>query len=589
MLMEGNRVVMRLQACIAAMALAGVTPSPLPTNVSQQIVIVLGPCDGRALTRANADVYRMADDTHPSTRQWFVRDAHGGGRLHIAIGSGNYYANLHSGDCNGTVFAAVLPHHDRTLHAVLSPHDFLLWDPTPSVAGTLPRNIVAARVWPIDRLAPPIAIDVQYGAYYWERAVPVRNILELDDRSGKKAFLALDLSQSHIDSLTIRNITGSEFRATEGRSTSPYSRPTKIVRDTGGTIWFLNTDGNSVGHIDQNGNIEEFVLRTFASDPTQIAPASGGAWVSEERVSQIAWIGDDGKIVEFPLDTTPQSLLAGADGRAWFVPEVCTCVDAMDRQGHVSEYDTSSPPGTRRLETYIDADGKSYVLPLSDEYVKTIALGPDRRIWFAESDDAGNGSIGTIDSRGKVRFVAFHLQATTLLADDSSVWAAILASNYGAAIARIRPDGSETTYEIPIWGMQVQSMATDVRGVLWFTDQTGQIIGDVFRNKLRERYLSLDLSAKQLFRGPDGNLWMTNPDGSSLSFLGQQFGFYYVRPRGDPTYATVDDHGNIWFTEPDANVIGELRTDGSTRCFALHAQSTTPSCEAGPPVVQISP
>ncbi len=79
--------------------------------------------------------------------------------------------------------------------------------------------------------------------------------------------------------------------------------------------------------------------------------------------------------------------------------------------------------------------------------------------------------------------------------------------------------------------------------------------------------------------GPDGNLWVTGVNGSTISrvsMAGEVATFATITPGANPRAITAGPDGNLWFTEQGANKIGRITTGGVITEFAIPTANSQP-------------
>ena len=104
--------------------------------------------------------------------------------------------------CHATLFVAILPGLDRFIVVKMRPNARLgtIYDPTPAIAGRLPRGVTSAMLYPVESPDRPISAEVDHGAYYAERLSQGLYILRI---TGSAAIV----SHSSPSILRIRSVT----------------------------------------------------------------------------------------------------------------------------------------------------------------------------------------------------------------------------------------------------------------------------------------------------------------------------------------------------------------------------------------------
>jgi virginiamycin B lyase len=89
----------------------------------------------------------------------------------------------------------------------------------------------------------------------------------------------------------------------------------------------------------------------------------------------------------------------------------------------------------------------------------------------------------------------------------------------------------------------------------------------------------------EIARGPDGNLWFTEPDANRIGRItpaGIVTEFSVPTPNGLPGAITAGPDGNLWFTEDRGQRIGRISPSGIITEFSLLAGDLPTEITAGP-------
>jgi virginiamycin B lyase len=89
----------------------------------------------------------------------------------------------------------------------------------------------------------------------------------------------------------------------------------------------------------------------------------------------------------------------------------------------------------------------------------------------------------------------------------------------------------------------------------------------------------------EIARGPDGNLWFTEPDANRIGRItpsGVITEFSVPKPNSLPGAITAGRDGNLWFTEDQGQRIGRISPTGSITEFSLLAGDLPTEITAGP-------
>lgn len=84
-------------------------------------------------------------------------------------------------------------------------------------------------------------------------------------------------------------------------------------------------------------------------------------------------------------------------------------------------------------------------------------------------------------------------------------------------------------------------------------------------------------AAQDITRGPDGNVWFTEPGVNSIGRItpdGVVSQFMISTPDSRPGAITAGPDGKLWFTEQGASEIGSVTTDGAIRELRVRAPAT---------------
>ena len=83
---------------------------------------------------------------------------------------------------------------------------------------------------------------------------------------------------------------------------TPNSYPESVAVGPGGAIWFTEKQGNKIGRLAPDGQLNEFFIPTQDSRPQDIVLGpDGNLWFTENRGNKIGRISPAGEIAEFPL------------------------------------------------------------------------------------------------------------------------------------------------------------------------------------------------------------------------------------------------------------------------------------------------
>lgn len=236
----------------------------------------------------------------------------------------------------------------------------------------------------------------------------------------------------------------------------------------------------------------------------RLTPATKRSWARHGPDRR----GDDGRRLHFLRpsgDPAPQAVTVGPDGRIWFTGEgtdangnAASFVGAIATDGSVSEYQV--PPSSSGA---------------LDPGATGITLGPDGRLWFAET---AAGSIGAVTTGGSF-------------------------AEYG--------QGS---------GIGPEHLASGQDGAIWFTDGSG--IGRITTSGVVRRFQPQNCSGcndvNGVTAGPDGRIWYTQNyygNGSVVAMTASgQITRFNVPNQGHEVFwfadaITAGPDGRMWFAE----------------------------------------
>ena len=117
-------------------------------------------------------------------------------------------------------------------------------------------------------------------------------------------------------------------------------------------------------------------------------------------------------------------------------------------------------------------------------------------------------------------------------------------------------------------------------GNLWFTGWNNSTIGRITPSGVVKTFrLPSGGSPFGIASGPDGNLWFTESTGNKIGRItptGKITEFPIPTASSDPTGITLGSDGNLWFTEELGNQIGRITPAGVITEFPLPTGSTGP-------------
>jgi virginiamycin B lyase len=286
----------------------------------------------------------------------------------------------------------------------------------------------------------------------------------------------------------------------EGDSNRPYS----IVTGTDGNLWFTESDGDAIGRISPNGELERYGLPTPGSDPYGIT--------------------------------------VGPDGYLWFTERLSNRIGVMDTAGNLlAEYD----------------------LPTQNAQPWDIALGGDHALWFTEENV---DQIGRITADGTITEYPLTVGTfpTGIAADaKGTIW---FTEELGNVIGRIKvkkPSGFATLklFPVPTDGVLPWDISPGPDHAMWFTELAGHAVGRITpKGSVREFPVPGESGIAGIATGADGRLWITQNDLGQVRPMKTDGTLGKIYPtRSYPFGITSGPDGNIWFCEGFGNSIGRIR------------------------------
>jgi streptogramin lyase len=220
------------------------------------------------------------------------------------------------------------------------------------------------------------------------------NYIELDDISAGSdgALWMTDAYNSEIVRMTLQGAF--KFYPV------PRAEPYNIAAGPDKALWFTAAAGSNgaIGRITTSGKVTIFAAPASTED---IATGADGAlWFTEPYVNRIGRITTSGQITEYSEGITaqPNSLALGPDGAMWFTENAGA--------GGL----TAAGPGIiGRITTA--GQVTEYVHGITAQLLCEIAAGPDRAMWFTESNVNSLAKIGRISLDGTITEYSANLDS----------------------------------------------------------------------------------------------------------------------------------------------------------------------------------
>jgi streptogramin lyase len=217
-----------------------------------------------------------------------------------------------------------------------------------------------------------------------------------------------------------------------------------------------------------------------------------------------------------------------------------------------------------------------------------MTTGPDGRIWFVDSGNAGSASIGrmttagAITAAGLIPFPDSSLGGTATLGPDGNMWVQHLAKVPVAAA----PTSDITSYTLSSGNGGFASIASGPDGRLWFGQNHS--IGTSTTDGTTGTYsTSASSSITGVLVGPDSKIWYAA--GSTIARMSTTGvvgpGDVFTLPVGNSGtfWMTVGPDGNVWFTQSNPAAVGRITPAGVITIFPTPTTGSLPfGIAAGP-------
>lgn len=213
-----------------------------------------------------------------------------------------------------------------------------------------------------------------------------------------------------------------------------------------------------------------------------------------------------------------------------------------------------------------------------------VAAGPDGRIWFVDSGNAGPPSVGRMTTVGGitpadiVALPAPSLGGTATLGPDGNMW--VQQDNHLAKV----PIGATQTSDITSYTLSsgnggFASIAAGPDGRLWFGQK--QVIGASTTGGTTDTYgTNATSTISSVVVGPDNKIWYAGGDViermSTTGVIGA--GNTFTLPPGNSGIygMTLGPDGNLWFTQSSPAAVGRLTPGGTFTIFPTPTPASLP-------------
>lgn len=312
------------------------------------------------------------------------------------------------------------------------------------------------------------------------------------------------------------------------------------------------------------GDITEFAFPDAATSPQSLASdADGNLWITLDGSGTLAKATLDGVVSvvvggSSSSNTSPQAIALGPDRRMWYAEESANRISAV---------------------TTATGAVASYPLPSAASRPRGITAGPDGALWFTEF---GGNRIGRITTAGVI--TEFDLAsgsgpAAITTGSDGALW---FTQRTGNAIGRITTAGVISNFSLPSSGSQPQGITTGSDGNVWFTEFAGNRIGRITPAGLIAEFALPTAGAQptQIAAAADKNIWFTEAGANRvarITLAGTITEFAVPTGSSAPTGIAGAADGNVWFTESAGNRLGRVLSGvvpASTGAPAISGTST---------------
>jgi virginiamycin B lyase len=151
----------------------------------------------------------------------------------------------------------------------------------------------------------------------------------------------------------------------------PNSYPIGIALGADGALWFVESQSNKIGRMTTAGVFSEFDVPTAFSSLYGITAGPDGAlWFTEDATNKVGRVTLAGVVTEFPANGGPEGIVAGPDGALWYTEFTGVKVGRITTAGAITEYPVANPG-----------------------FLRGIAVGPQKGIWFAENSTGLLGQV----------------------------------------------------------------------------------------------------------------------------------------------------------------------------------------------------
>ena len=279
-------------------------------------------------------------------------------------------------------------------------------------------------------------------------------------------------------------------------------------------------------------------------------------------------------VTRFPLpqqNHDPTAVTRGPDSDLWF-----TTANIQPQNGFVDR---------------VTPEGNVTPIPIpGGQYGAGITVGPDHNIWIADL----SGQIERINPRNPNQVTTYPLSNGERAHDitvgpDGNLWFTesftpeARATDFGARIGRITPNGVITEFTVPGEPSEPNAIIRGTDGALWFTDTLGRIgrvtttgqftffqFPDVPAGGVVNPQFGLEPQGGDgLTTGPDGAVWFTTRQTIDRITPAGVISQFTVPSGVVPEDLIVGPDGALWFGSSSNSAVGSMTTTGTFQIFPL--------------------
>ncbi|HEV7752223.1 MAG TPA: hypothetical protein VGO71_11810 [Baekduia sp.] len=220
-----------------------------------------------------------------------------------------------------------------------------------------------------------------------------------------------------------------------------------------------------------------------------------------------------------------------------------------------------------------------------------MTTGPDGKIWFVDSGNAGPASIGRMTTAGAItaadviRFPDSTLGGTATLGPDGNMW--VQQDNHLAKVPVAATQTSDiTSYTLSSGNGGFASIASGPDGRLWFGQN--HVIGTSTTDGTIGAYSTgTSATITGVLVGPDSKIWYAAGNAiarmSTTGVAGPGDAFTLPAGNANIYWMTVGPDDNVWFTEANPAAVGRITPAGVITIFPTPTTASLPfGIAAGP-------